>query len=104
MRVGAELLHDLDRDVDPRQLAGANAASSNASGRMPSTTRAAPRGRRRAGSSGTRYCPNTDVAAVDRRLDEVHRRRADEGGDEEVARVRVEPLRLVDLDDPRRRA
>jgi hypothetical protein len=42
--------------------------------------------------------PN-DLASVDRRLDEVHRRRADEAGDEQVARLLVEPLRRVDLQD-----
>ena len=41
-----------------------------------------------------------DVVAVDARLDEVHRRRADEGGDEEVAWLSVERLRRVDLEDP----
>ena len=37
------------------------------------------------------------VAAVDRRLDEVHRRRADEAADEEVDRPLVELLRRRDL-------
>ena len=37
--------------------------------------------------------------SLDRGLDEVHRRRADEGRDEHVTRSRVEHLRLVDLDD-----
>ena len=63
----------------------ANAASSNASGRMPSTTRPASRGRR-SGSSGSTWPPTRTTVAVDRRLDEVHRRRADERGDEDVPR------------------
>ena len=36
---------------------------------------------------------------LDHGLDEVHRRRADEGRDEDVAGFAVERLRLVDLDD-----
>ena len=63
----------------------AKAASSNASGRMPSTTRAV--GRPCAGVERDRVAAETDEVPVDRRLDEVHRRRADERGDEEVARL-----------------
>ena len=37
--------------------------------------------------------------AVEVGLDEIHRRRADEPGDEEVARLLVENLRRVDLED-----
>ena len=40
-----------------------------------------------------------DRVVVGRGLDEVHRRRADERGDEEVRRPRVERLRRVDLLD-----
>src|SRR5438045_9208729 len=39
------------------------------------------------------------VVAVDRRLDEVHRGRADEGGDEDVPWLVVEALGRVDLED-----
>ena len=41
-----------------------------------------------------------DVVPVDARLHEVHRRRADEGSDEEVAWLPVELLWRVDLEDP----
>ena len=88
MRVRAELLEDVDRDARSAEGPPARApASSNASGRMPSTTRPARAGGRRAGSSGSACCPKRDDAVLDRRLDEVHRRRADEGGDEDVARA-----------------
>ena len=40
-----------------------------------------------------------DDPSLHRRLDEVHRGRADESRDEDVTWLRVEPLRRVDLDD-----
>ena len=55
---------------------------------------------RRPGSSGTSKLPEANLVAVDRRLDEVHRRRADEPGDEDGPRLLVEALRRVDLEDP----
>ena len=56
--------------------------------------------RRRPGARGSRNCPNAIASPVDGRLDQVHRRRADERRDEEIVRRLVEPLRHVDLDDP----
>ena len=47
--------------------------------------------------SGISNPPNDGPAVLDRRLDEVHRGRSDEGGDEDVLRAVVEILRRVDL-------
>ena len=46
-----------------------------------------------------RYVPEAHGVVVERRIDEVHRGRADERGDEEVVRALVELLRAVDLQD-----
>ena len=63
----------------------ANAASSNASGRMPTMPCRLPAGRP---GSGMRYPRTTTVPSSTVRLDEVHRGGADEGGDEEVDAAR----------------
>ena len=69
--------------------AAASAASSNASGRMPSTTRRdVCRPGAGAGSSGDAEAAERDGVVLDRRLDEVHRGRADEGRHEEVRAAR----------------
>ena len=66
---------------------------------MPRTTRS--RGRARTASiERNAVLAEDDRVAVDRRFDEIHRRRADERGDEEVSRLGVEPLRRVDLEQP----
>ena len=52
---------------------------------------------RRSAASGIRKPANSTVVAHDLGLDEVHRRRADEGRDEEVERLAIEGLRRVDL-------
>ena len=66
---------------------------------MPRTTGPT---RARAASRVERHAElaRSDVVTVDRALDEVHRRRADECRDEEVSRVLVEPLGRVHLQDP----
>ena len=98
--VGADLFEHLDAGFDRRRAVGyAKAASSKHSGRMPSTTRVVP-GRPAVSARGGRgYCPKHDVVVRRSRLDEVHRRRADERCDEQVARLVVERLRRVDLKD-----
>ena len=89
-------------------ISGASAASSRSSGRMPRTTvapdvgrerRARRRGaRRRAQRAGRRATASTvAVGALERGLDHVHRRAADEAGDEQVDRAVVELLRRRDL-------
>ena len=93
-----------------RRSAGASDtsdASSMSSGRMPSTTcgrrscggRDAPRRPRRARADGTPPTSTTrpSVGSVELRVDEVHRGRADEAGDEQVHRMLVQRLRAVDL-------
>ncbi len=62
---------------------------------MPTISRPVSGGLRREAVAAER-----DAVVGDRRLDEVHRRRSDEGRDEEIARRRVERLRRVDLEDP----
>ncbi len=57
-------------------------------GRMPSTTRPPLPGPSCPASSGIAWPPKRTLVPVDRRLDEVHRRRADERGDEDVPRPR----------------
>ena len=51
--------------------------------------------RPRAASTGTRAEPKTTVVAVVRGGQQVHRRRADEPGHEEVRRVAVQRVRLA---------
>ena len=87
VRVGAELLQHLDCDLDRREA--------RVRRRRPRSSRAGSRGRRGrrpAGrgrpASGSAELAEPDDVAVDRRLDEVHRRRADEAGDEEVRAAR----------------
>ena len=46
--------------------------------------------RSRPAARGSRWPPNDDLVAVDRGLEQVHRRRADERGDEQVGRVLVQ--------------
>ena len=68
---------------------------------MPRITRRpeSDRGRPTAGVEWEAELPERDLRAVERRLDEVHRRRSDEARDEEIARVLVENLGRVDLQD-----
>ena len=75
--------------VDRRRARRANAASSKPPAGCRATTRSRPGWPAGARSSGTRKPPNDDPVAVDRRLDEVHRRRADERRDEEVRAARA---------------
>ena len=100
VRVGAELLEHLD--ADRRSTAGRarRRASSKLSGRIPRISSRPGRDRPPAGRERDAVLAEHDGVAVDRGLDEVHRRRADERGDEEVARLGVEPLRRVALEDP----
>ncbi len=100
VRIRAELLEHDDLDVDRRQLRrrerrvlerlGANAEDHGAA-----LTAFRPPGRVELDAE----LPERDLAVGDGRLDEVHRRRADEAGDEEVARLLVQGLRRVDLED-----
>src|SRR5688572_9134697 len=100
VRLGAELLEHLDLDRQARQRGrcgltvlerlGPNAEHDPADIRR--------RAVRRVERDGELAEPN--ARAFERRLDEVHRRRADERGDEDVLRAAVEHLRLVELDDP----
>ena len=76
----------------------------SASGRTPSVRRLPAWARRRSVNSvGTRtrkplgLQPQRVAVAADRDIDEVHRRRADEAGDELVGRLAVELERLADL-------
>ena len=89
VRVGAELLDARSTStVERRQPGGARTPRPrSASGRIPSTTPASRRGGRCAGSSGS-GSRRTRPRRPRRRLDEVHRGRADEGGHEQVARAR----------------
>ena len=105
--VGAERLDAARRSTVMRRSAGASdtsAASSMSSGRMPSTTlrpskprsrgRAATHlGRHRQAEVGELDGEAVAVGAAQRGVDQVHRRRADEAGDEEVDGVLVERLR-----------
>ncbi len=86
----------------------ASAASSRSSGRMPEDHLLAGVGRERgpvlerllarARSSARRPCARaTPFCRLDRRLEHVHRRAADEAADEEVDRAVVQRLRIVDL-------
>ena len=99
VRIRAELLEHRDLDVDPRQRRIGEARVLEGSGPDPEDDRAA---RRRGPVSAERdpVAAELDRVAVEPRLDEVHRRRADEGRDEEVDRARVERLRRVDLLHP----
>ena len=72
----------------------------NASGRMPTTTRPFAAVGRLPGGKRHLEPGERDRARVELRLDEVHRRRPDERGDEEVRRTAVQGLRRVDLLDP----
>ena len=102
MRLGTELLDHCHGDIDRRQprlreleifeVAGADAedhlaVGGGAVGRTPLAVE------RQAEAA------ELDVVFRDRRLDEVHRRRADEGRDEEIDRLVVEHLGLVHLLD-----
>ena len=69
-------------------------AGSRSCGRRPRITRP---GSALPGGSGSRQAPKTRLAALDRRLDQVHGRRADERGHEQVRRPREERLRRVAL-------
>ena len=87
--LGSELLDDLDVDADARQLRRRAA-------RRPRTPRGGCRGRRgrrrRPGAAPRRAARGgrrRRRLVLDRRLDEVHRRRADEGRDEEVRAARA---------------
>ena len=96
----AELLGDvgrhLDRRAGPRRATAT--ASSMSEGRIPRITvrpsKAASDARLR---SGCRTPRSATRSPGHRRLHEVHRRGADEGGDEQVGRMPVEVLRRVDL-------
>ena len=97
VRVGAEILDDLDLDVDLRQRRVAERGVLERL-RPDADDQAAVRradGRRRKPEAAER-----DGVVGDGRLDEVHRGRADERGDEQVHRLGVERLRRVDLQDP----
>ena len=76
----------------------AKAASSKLSGRMPEHHGPGRTGVAGA-SSGDPVAGERDAPSSTLRLDEVHRGRADERGDEEVLRPAVERLRRVDLLD-----
>ena len=96
VRVRAELLEDVD--MRPRSAAGA-AGARRRPRRPPAGCRARParaRGRR-SGSSGTDVRRRSARRRPRHGLDEVHGRRSDERGDEEVRAARVELLRRVDL-------
>ena len=99
MDVGAELLEHLDRGSGSSAGSGRSAESSNASGRIPSTTCSPdPGGRSPVGERDVEL-PEPNTALVDRGVDEIHRRRADESSDEQVGRPLVELLRRVDLEE-----
>ena len=87
-RVGAQLLHDADVDADALDFSGSS-DSSKFSGRIPST-RFFSFGDFVEGLAGHRNGVVTQVYAVLRHvaLDQVHGRRADEAGDEQVALAR----------------
>ena len=109
--VGAERLAELDRRRRCGAPAGASDtsdASSMSSGRMPSTIvrpskpRRPGRAARTSAGTGSRNPPSSTTERRRRRRSsvassEVHRRRADEAGDEQVDRVLVQRLRGVDL-------
>ena len=91
----------------PSGVPAARAASSRSSGLMPTTTRRPSYAAQRRASvehspveleRGRAERHEQAVAvAVERRIDEVHRGRTDEPGDEEVRRAVVQHLRRVDL-------
>ena len=96
VRVGAEVL-------EHRHLTSSRGRAGSAKRRVVEGSRAGCRARpcpapaRRA--SGMPIAAELDRVVRDGRLDEVHRRRADERGHEEVRRLAVETLRRVDLLD-----
>ena len=99
VHLGAELLGHVGAHRDRRAVRRARTSRVLEVGgtdaedhRRPSVAR--ERAVRRAGSSNP---PNFNVPPSIVRLDEVHRRRADERRDEQVRGVRVEVLRRVDL-------
>ena len=93
MGLRAQVLDHLDADVDRRERPAP--PRRNASGRMPSTTRS----RRRHARDRQRELAEPKRVAVGERLDQVHRRRADERRDEEVVRAGVQLLGAVALQD-----
>ena len=96
VRVGAEVLEHLDDDVERRQLGGdrgvleALGADAEDHGAV---------GRAQGRGDGKAELAEADVAVLDGGLDQVHGGRADEAGDEDVARLEVEALGRVDLQD-----
>ena len=97
--VRAELLDDGQLDVD-RRLAGLREGDVLEGLGPDAEDDALAGGTRARAVERHAVLAEDDRVAVDRRLDEVHRRRADERGDEEVSRLGVEPLRRVDLQQP----
>jgi hypothetical protein len=97
VRVGAEVLDDGDRRLELRQRAVREGGVLE--GLRPDADDDALVARRRAVRRRERdpVAAELDRVAGEPRLDQVHRRRTDEGGDEEVVRVAVEVLRRVDL-------
>ena len=98
VRVGAELLEDVDWTSIRGRSRRASAASSKASGRMPSTTGPAGAGRR-AGVERDACCPKRTVASSSDASTRFIDGEPMKAGDEDVARPRVELLRRVDLHD-----
>ena len=98
VRVRAEVfLHD-DVDVDRRQLEGSERRILERLGsdaEHHATCRARPSRRIECNAE----LSEGDLVGLDRRVHEVHRRRSDEAGDEEILRLLVERLRRVDLQD-----
>ncbi len=89
VRVGAELLEHLDVDLDRRQPGRERRVleALRPDAEHDPSGRPAARGKRHA------ELPEAHRVVLERRLDEVHRGRADERGDEEVVRLCVELLR-----------
>ena len=77
--------------------AGASSACRRSVGRIPRMTSPAPGSTGTSGASGRLNPANETRPSPHGGLDHVHRRRPDEGGDEEVRRVVEEPLRRVAL-------
>ena len=99
-RVGAEFLEYLDRDLNARQV---RPRVRRIVENLWADTEDDPIDVARRTSDGVERhskLAELDQVGVQSRLDEVHRRRADERPDEEVLRGLIEPLRHVDLDDP----
>ena len=90
-------------NVTPRDRSGTRLASSKCSGRRPAITPRrpppGPESSRWRSSSGIRTWPIGSLhgVALDLAREEVHRRRADESGHEQVVRVRVQLGRRADL-------